>query len=450
MKKKELLYRAVGNLDDGTVNDAMEHEVECRDHSRLFAVLEGVAIVAVVCGLIAFSFVLMKFAGPKNDPAASGDEITTAEQTEVTYPESERIPDCKDPGAVIPDTEKLNIDELNEMEPYKDFIPVTIPNLFTNFDVYRIVPGEYKQNNGKSRYVDEEWNIYIGAPDSNGKDTNWLDITIKKLDEKEAENVVDADKLSTSLIKNSRVLYSDPYGNRTWKLMLRYSITFKADGCEIIYRYTKLSGEVTDKSSPVNPTPADYAALDAESQLSPEYLFEMITSAPYFKDHPVPTDTEAENGQTKSFIIDNTDVTLSLEFNSDKYSFFSVIELTATLKNNSDHEITVIVPVTAPEHNSHEEIQVSIYRADNETVRLKDIDTYGVPFDTKESYLTLKPGEEYVQKMRLTGDYEAFTSVPQGAIEEIGVYTVTATVKFADSEGNQAGELVGKCELNIG
>ena len=71
MKKKELLYRAVGNLDDGTVNDAMEHEVECRDHSRLFAVLEGVAIVAVVCGLIAFSFVLMKFAGEKTDPRNS-------------------------------------------------------------------------------------------------------------------------------------------------------------------------------------------------------------------------------------------------------------------------------------------------------------------------------------------------------------------------------------------
>ena len=84
MKKKELLYRAVGNLDDGTVNDAMEHEVECRDHSRLFAVLEGVAIVAVVCGLIAFSFVLMKFAGEKTDPAASGEISAAKDQTGET------------------------------------------------------------------------------------------------------------------------------------------------------------------------------------------------------------------------------------------------------------------------------------------------------------------------------------------------------------------------------
>ena len=437
----------MGEIKDGMVSDAAEYEAEKRDFSRLRTALEAVAIVAVVCGFIVLSVVLTKISGPKTDPAASGEGIATTEQM---LSESEKILDCKDPGAVIPDTEKLNIDELNEMEPYKDFIPVTIPNLFTNFDVYRIVPGEYKQNNGKSRYVDEEWNIYIGAPDSNGKDTNWLDITIKKLDEKEAENVVDADKLSTSLIKNSRVLYSDPYGNRTWKLMLRYSVTFKADGCEIIYRYTKLSGEITDKSTPVNPTADDYAALDAESQLSPEYLFEMITSAPYFKDHPVSRDEKNENGNKKSFSADDTGVALTLEFNSDKYSFFSIMELTATLKNTTDHDVTVIVPVTSPKHDSHTEIQISIYRADNETVRLKDMDTYGVCYETAESYLTIKPGEEYVQKMRMTGDIETFASVPQGEIETIGVYTVTATVRFADSEGNPAVELVGKCELNIG
>ena len=59
MKKKELLYRAVGGLDDGTVNDAMKHEAEKRDHSRLFTVLEGAAIVAVVCGLAVLS--LLKY-----------------------------------------------------------------------------------------------------------------------------------------------------------------------------------------------------------------------------------------------------------------------------------------------------------------------------------------------------------------------------------------------------
>ena len=172
------------------------------------------------------------------------------------------------------------------MEPYKDFMPMISPNLFSDFDVYRIVPGEYTQADGNTRYVDEEWHIYLGAPDSKGIDTNWYEITIKKLDEIKAENVIDADKLSVSLIESSRRVISDPYGNRSWKLMLTYSVAFKADGCEIIYKYSKLSGEIADKSTPVNPTADDYAALDAESQLSPEYLFEIITSAPYFKDHP--------------------------------------------------------------------------------------------------------------------------------------------------------------------
>ncbi|MBO4868523.1 MAG: hypothetical protein J5585_02295 [Clostridia bacterium] len=443
MKKKELLYRAVGGLDDKTVNDAIEYKAEKRDHSRLFAVLEGAAIVAVVCGLVALSLVLMKIAGPKTDPAASGEEITTAEETNM---ESEMIPDCKDPSAVSPDTEELKIDELVQMEPYKDFIPETIPNLFSNFHAYRIVPGEYEQNDGNFRYVDEEWYLYIGAPDHNGVDTNWLDITIKKLDDSEAENVIDADKLSVPLIESSRKIYSDPYGNRTWKLMLTYNVAYKAEGYEVIYKYTKLSGEVNDKSSPVYPDAADYAALDAESQLSPEYLFEMITSAPYFKDHPVSKDAETVSGIT----FGSDEITLAIEFNSDRYDFFSVIELTATLKNHSDHDITIVVPVTAPEHNSHTEIQISIYRADNETVRLKDMDTYGVYYETAESYLTLKPGEEYVQKMRLTGDIEAFESVPQGAAEQNGVYTGIAKVKFADGESNPGGELVVGFELNIG
>ena len=448
MKKNEMIYRAIGGISDDKAADAYLYTSEKQKNYRLRTVLYGIGVAALICSFFVLSSVLLKVSGPKTDPASSGEISNTEEQTEIMYLESERIPDCKDPSAVTPDTEELKIDELYKMEPYKDFMPVTIPNLFTNFDVYRIVPGEYKQNDGNLRYVDEEWHIYLGAPDSNGIDTNWIDITIKKLDESEAENVIDADKLSVPVIENSRFLCSDPYGNRTWKLMLTYSVAFKADGCEIIYRYTKLSGEVTDKSTPVNPTPADYAALDAESQLSPEYLFVMITSAPYFKDHPVSQDAETVNGKTISFSTD--DVTLALEFDSDKYSFYSIIELTATLKNHSDHDITVIVPVTAPKHDSHTEIQISIFREDNETVRLKDMDTYGIYYETAESYLTLKPGEEYVQKMRFTGDIEAFNSVPQGGVEMVGVYTVTATVKFADSEGNPAEELVGKCEINIG
>ncbi len=450
MKKNEMIYRAIGGISEEKAADAYLYTSEKQKNYRLRAVFSGVGIAAIVCSFFVLSFVLLKVSGPKTDPASSGEGVSDALTNTENGTASERILDQNDPSAVIPDTEKLKIDELYKMEPYKDFIPVTIPNLFTNFDVDIIVPGEYKQNNGKSRYVDEEWNIYIGAPDSNGKDTNWLDITIKKLDEKEAENVVDADKLSTSLIKNSRVLYSDPYGNRTWKLMLRYSVTFKADGCEIIYRYTKLSGEITDKSSPVNPTADDYAALDAESQLSPEYLFEMITSAPYFKDHPVSLDEKNENGNKKSFSADDTGVALTLEFNSDRYDFLSVIELTAKLKNTTDHAVTIIVPVNAPEHNSHQEIQIGIYKANNETVRFKDMDTYNVPFDLGESYMTLKPGEEYVQKMRFTGDIEAFNSVPQGAVERIGVYTVSARVMFADGNGSPSGEFVYNFDINIG
>ena len=66
--KKNDLYKAIGNIDDKIISETDAYQAEPKDHSRLFAVLEGVAIVAVVCGLIAFSFVLMKFAGEKTDP----------------------------------------------------------------------------------------------------------------------------------------------------------------------------------------------------------------------------------------------------------------------------------------------------------------------------------------------------------------------------------------------
>lgn len=87
MKKKELLYRAVGGLDDGTVNDAMKHEAEKRDHSRLFTVLEGAAIVAVVCGLAVLSLLMLKISGPnvKNDPDPVSTPVTAVDgETEDT------------------------------------------------------------------------------------------------------------------------------------------------------------------------------------------------------------------------------------------------------------------------------------------------------------------------------------------------------------------------------
>ena len=92
----------MGNIDDKIISETDAYQAEPKDHSRLFAVLEGVAIVAVVCGLIAFSFVLMKFAGEKTDPAAVGTDTNTEQVTE-TETETKIETETRDPS--YPDDE---------------------------------------------------------------------------------------------------------------------------------------------------------------------------------------------------------------------------------------------------------------------------------------------------------------------------------------------------------
>ena len=147
MKKKELLYRAVGDLDDRTVNDAIEHKTEKRDHSRRFVLLEAAAIVAVVCGMIALSVVLLKLSGPKtpaDSGAASGEETAETTVTEETADTS--------------DTSAETVDFIRE--PIYKRVAVSIEDIYATEPFAGVLPREFVSTYGYMKPLYSERLVY--------------------------------------------------------------------------------------------------------------------------------------------------------------------------------------------------------------------------------------------------------------------------------------------------
>lgn len=116
MKKKDLLYKAMGEIKDGMVSDAAEYEAEKRDFSRLRTALEAVAVVAVACGFVVLSVVLTKVSGPKTDPAAVGtdtgtEQVTETEKDREITDNTDKAPDTEAPDTEAPDTEVTKTEE---------------------------------------------------------------------------------------------------------------------------------------------------------------------------------------------------------------------------------------------------------------------------------------------------------------------------------------------------
>ncbi|MBO4423203.1 MAG: hypothetical protein J5879_07175 [Clostridia bacterium] len=463
MKNDIKLYKAIGNAEDYLVKDALESGSPAKNGRGLRTFWEIAACVAIVCGFVMLSLVLLKLSGPKTPTdggASSGNDTAVTDDT-VT----EGVPDMTDPSAMASEREYLTLEEFYRLDPYKDLLPAYFPENYVNYKSSKTVPGEYAQSDGTTCTIPEAGYICL-IDDSDGviekeigdedsplnaiRKADSLQIRIKGYTKEEYPDLQSADRLSADLISSRSWVSTDPYGDRSLKLMKRYTVMFEADGWAVEYEYTVLYGKITDRSQPVTVDASDYAALDEADRLGAGGLFKLITSAPYFKAHPLSGDTEKENVKAYGITGDDDGLTLSVRFGSDDYWFMSVMDVTATLKNNTDHDITVYIPVDAPDHDSHKEITVSVYRPDNGNVRLMDIDTYNVEFPAAESYMTLKSGEEYVQKMRLTGDLDAYNSVPQGTVEQAGIYNVRAVVLLADENGEPTGKMELEFQIPLG
>ncbi|MBO4422424.1 MAG: hypothetical protein J5879_03225 [Clostridia bacterium] len=276
MRKSERLYRAIGGIDENKISDAAEYAAPEKS-SRIKTVIECVAVAAVVCVFVATSVVLTRISGPKNG-AASGEETAevTAADTETgsdTDTEEDKAEETRNPGAlyfVDNPVEWPSVDSFYKLEPYKYFMPEKIPENFVNYLSSRWVAGEYLCTDGEYHTVKEKGFITLHSNAvNNGNDFVELQINIIQLenDEIEAfEKFHDPAKLSVDNVEISE--FSASFEDGIEKTGIGYSFAYSAEGYLITY---------TLKIWP--------SSLD--DQPSVQDLFYLITSAQYFKDHPI-------------------------------------------------------------------------------------------------------------------------------------------------------------------
>lgn len=441
MKKNELLYRAIGDINENTAADAYECRRDGGGGRRVRFALRIAAAVVAVLGLFAFYLVLMKYssrdniaASPTTDSTASdtaGEEPSTGGETSDTA-EKETAPNIIDTPVTV---EQLSLEALYGIYPYSELMPVDIPQGFEFLNATRAVFGEAPSYESSALKFKETASLVLiknadGAKIDSIEYRDVITITVREKTEDEKNGNITPYKLSEQSIENSAKTDEDTFGDRSVKLRMTYKGVYCTDEYAVEYYYQKLLKNNGDRSKPVKAQHADYAALLGEPVLSAGDIYDMLTSAPYFKTHSV-SELDGKEPEKRVFTCGtDKDLKLTVEFGSDGYVWNSLVNITASLKNNTDKTIYIYRPVEPYDRESHTEISVEIYRPDNTAVRLKDIDTYDVPFDCAESWRALAPGEEYVQKMRFTGDKQSFGE--QGSIEMSGEYNVDVRVIYKE------------------
>ena len=272
MKRKEILYEALNGISEGKAADAYEYTNYNRKKVVFQNVLRGAGIAAIICSFIVASFILQALSGPKPVPddtntAAVGSEIITEAETEketeaesaTEAAESAEEKIYTDGGSV--DVDHPTIEELYQTEPYKDFLPSYIPDELVYKWASRFIPGEYLQEDGAYYKQIEIIIIHFSTVEGSNSE-NSLNI-IMYHDTNEAWT--SADEISVSCIEHGGYAAGVDF-----EPGVRYTLAFTADGWEIGYQYKHLCSE--------------------EELLTPEELFDIVTSSQYFKDHPLSAD----------------------------------------------------------------------------------------------------------------------------------------------------------------
>ena len=413
MRKNEMIYRAIGGISDDKAADAYLNTSEKQKNYRLRNVLYGIGVAALICSFFVLSSVLLKVSGPKTDPAASGEE--SAIQTDTEKTETDKAEETRSSGfyAFVENPVKnMKAEEFYQIELYKNFLPAEIPENYVDFYSFRYVPGDYLCDDGTYKTVSEHGSIsFRDSTVNNGYDYIQLNVIVFENEDRPV-----TEKLSVSDVH--RGIFHEGHDGQMLA-GIEYSLClFTDDGWWVTYEYKVFPETI--------------------NTITAKDLYDLAITAPYFKDHPIAKDDTSLN-KIASLTRDYDGLTLSVDIETlgDCVTFTSLFDVTATLKNTTDNDVTIVVPVSSPAKESHREIQLSIVKKDNENIRFKDLDTYGVYFETAESYLTLKPGEEYVQKMRLTGDENLIQETEQSWFDEFGTFICRAEFrKLSDVNDN--------------
>lgn len=281
MKRKEILYDALSGISEDKAADAYEYADAKKKNTVLRNILYGAGIAAIFCSFIVLSFVLLKISGPKNVPdetnnaAASGsvitDEINTIETAAETEEQTEAVTETAESmeekrytnHAENTPIENPSIERLYQTEPYKNFLPSYIPDELVYNWAQRWIPGEYLQADGAYFKQIERIVMYFST-DARGNTENSLNIIMRH---RGSPTRPSADEISVSCIERGE--YSAGPGDDIVPGTV-YSLTFNADGWELTYQYQHLCTE--------------------EELLTPQQLFDIVTSSRYFKDHPLSVD----------------------------------------------------------------------------------------------------------------------------------------------------------------
>ncbi|MBQ7698856.1 MAG: hypothetical protein IJT49_00765 [Clostridia bacterium] len=278
MKRKEILFNAVSGISEDKAADAFEYENPKKRNTVLRSVLYGAGIAAIFCSFIVLSFVLLKISGPKTLPddanaAVTGNELITEAETEIeTEKETDAVIETADTvkpgsGAFIENpVVEMSIEEFRQMEPYKYFIPTEIPEGFVNLYSHRWVKGEYLYNDGTYRKVDEHGNIcFTDSTVNSDYDYVQFNITVRK----SVSDTPATEKLSVSDVKYRSFRSArngSPERNGTDYVLKLYT----DDGWCVTYFYRIY--------------PSNF------KEFTEKDLFDLVVTAPYFKDHPIATD----------------------------------------------------------------------------------------------------------------------------------------------------------------
>lgn len=176
-------------------------------------------------------------------------------------------------------------------------------------------------------------------------------------------------------------------------------------------------------------------------------LFFIFCACENAADTPAPSDSETNfSSKTQSFTKDCDGVMLTVTVDKSEYTFDSLITVTATVKNNTDKTVGLLMPVMGTD--SHTAVTTIIENKDGQ--RLIDTDTFGKSFDTALSSVKIEPDKEYVQEMK----FETFTGVDKSSRKpaDKGKYSGLCTIKILsdpENTGSQTSEYSVSFDLTI-
>ncbi|MBO4423201.1 MAG: hypothetical protein J5879_07165 [Clostridia bacterium] len=270
MKRKEILYDAVSGISEDKAADAYEYSRAGKRSTVLQSILKGAGIAAIFCAFVVLSLVLLKLSGPKGEPganaASSGSELITETETE-TEKETEVVTETaavtgKINTSVNVDVDHPSIEELYQMEPYKNFMPEKIPEYLVYPISIRWLPGTYYNEEGTySRWINEREILSIcDSRSKDGQPYKEMQIYVSYTGNKDQTESLSVYDFESGVFTESHYDGPEIQGST-------YAWTYRAgDGWEVTYRF---------KFWPVS-----------ERELSAQEMFDIVTSSQFFKDHP--------------------------------------------------------------------------------------------------------------------------------------------------------------------